>query len=133
MTVVLNALESQGNANILSTPSLLTLDNEEAYITVGEEVPFVTGSYTNTGVGNGAQNPFQTIERQSVGVTLKVTPQINEGNAVVMDIVQEVSSRAPASVPLISSPMSARLKRWCLPTTATSWCSVVWSQTKLGR
>ena len=96
MTVVLDALESQGNANILSTPSLLTLDNEEAYITVGEEVPFVTGSYTNTGVGNGAQNPFQTIERQSVGVTLKVTPQINEGNAVVMDIVQEVSSRAPS-------------------------------------
>ena len=96
MTVVLNALETQGNANILSTPSLLTLDNEEAYITVGEEVPFVTGSYTNTGVGNGAQNPFQTIERQSVGVTLKVTPQVNEGNAVVMDIVQEVSSRAPS-------------------------------------
>ena len=96
MTVILNALESQGNNNILSTPSLLTLDNEEAYITVGEEVPFVTGSYTNTGVGNGAQNPFQTIERQSVGVTLKVTPQVNEGNAVVMDIVQEVSSRAPS-------------------------------------
>ena len=96
MTVILNALESQGNTNVLSTPSLLTLDNEEAYITVGQQVPFVTGSYTNTGVGNGAQNPFQTIERQSVGVTLKVTPQINEGNAVVMDIVQEVSSRAPS-------------------------------------
>ena len=98
MTVILNALESQGNSNILSTPSLLTLDNEEAYITVGSEVPFVTGSYTNTGVGNGAQNPFQTIERESVGVTLKVTPQINEGNAVVMDIVQEVSTLAPSIV-----------------------------------
>ena len=98
MTVILNALESQGNTNILSTPSLLTLDNEEAYITVGSEVPFVTGSYTNTGVGNGAQNPFQTIERESVGVTLKVTPQINEGNAVVMDIVQEVSTLAPSIV-----------------------------------
>jgi general secretion pathway protein D len=94
MTVILNALESQGNTNILSTPSLLTLDNEEAYITVGQQVPFVTGSYTNTGVGNGAQNPFQTIERQSVGVTLKVTPQINEGDAVVLDIVQEVNSLA---------------------------------------
>jgi general secretion pathway protein D len=92
MTVILNALETQGNANILSTPSLLTLDNEEAFITVGQQVPFVTGSYTNTGVGNGAQNPFQTIERQSVGVTLKVTPQINEGDSVVLDIVQEVSS-----------------------------------------
>ena len=91
MTVILNALESQGNTNVLSTPSLLTLDNEEAYITVGQQVPFVTGSYTNTGVGNGAQNPFQTIERQSVGVTLKVTPQVNEGDAVVLDIVQEVN------------------------------------------
>jgi general secretion pathway protein D len=96
MTVILNALETRGNANILSTPSLLTLDNEEASITVGQQVPFVTGSYTNTGVGNGAQNPFQTIERQSVGVTLKVTPQINEGDAVVLDIVQEVSSIAPS-------------------------------------
>ena len=96
MTVILNALETQGNANILSTPSLLTLDNEEAFITVGQQVPFLTGSYTNTGVGNGAQNPFQTIERQSVGVTLKVTPQINEGDSVVLDIVQEVSSIAPS-------------------------------------
>ncbi|MBL6812599.1 MAG: type II secretion system secretin GspD [Luminiphilus sp.] len=98
MTVILNALESQGNTNILSTPSLLTLDNEEAFITVGQQVPFVTGSYTNTGVGNGASNPFQTIERQSVGVTLKVTPQINEGDAVVMDITQEVSSLSPALI-----------------------------------
>jgi len=92
MTVILNALETQGNANILSTPSLLTLDNEEAFITVGQQVPFVTGSYTNTGVGNGAQNPFQTIQRQSVGITLKVTPQVNEGDSVVLDITQEVSS-----------------------------------------
>ena len=92
MTVILNALETQGNANILSTPSLLTLDNEEAFITVGQEVPFVTGSFTNTGSANGASNPFQTIERQSVGITLKVTPQINEGDSVVLDIVQEVSS-----------------------------------------
>ena len=92
MTVILNALETQGNANILSTPSLLTLDNEEAFISVGQQVPFVTGSYTNTGVGNGAQNPFQTIQRQSVGITLKVTPQVNEGDSVVLDITQEVSS-----------------------------------------
>ncbi len=93
MAVILNALETQGNANILSTPSLLTLDNEEAYITVGQQVPFVTGSYTSTGGGNGAlQNPFQTIQRQNVGVTLTVTPQINEGDSVVLDITQEVSS-----------------------------------------
>lgn len=92
MTTILNALKEQTNANILSTPSLLTLDNQEALITVGQEVPFVTGSFTNTGGSSSAQNPFQTIERESVGITLKVTPQINEGDSVVLDIEQEVSS-----------------------------------------
>ena len=93
MSVILNALNEQTNANILSTPSLLTLDNQEAYITVGQNVPFVTGSFTNTGSGgDGAQNPFQTIERENVGITLNVTPHINEGDAVVLDIEQEVSS-----------------------------------------
>ena len=92
MTTILNTLEKQGNTNILSTPSLLTLDNEEAFFTVGQQVPFVTGSYTNTGAANGVANPFQTIQRENVGVTLQVTPQINEGDSVVMDIVQEVSS-----------------------------------------
>ena len=93
MAVILNALNEQTNANILSTPSLLTLDNQEAYITVGQNVPFVTGSYTNTGAGgDGAQNPFQTIERENVGITLTVTPHINEGDSVVLDIEQEVSS-----------------------------------------
>lgn len=92
MTTILNALQSQGNANILSTPSVIALDNEEAFITVGQQVPFVTGSYTNTGSQNGVANPFQTIQRENVGVTLQVTPQINEGDSVVMDIVQEVSS-----------------------------------------
>lgn len=93
MAVILNALKEQTNANILSTPSVLTLDNQEAYITVGQNVPFVTGSYTNTGTGgDGAQNPFQTIERENVGITLTVTPHINEGDSVVLDISQEVSS-----------------------------------------
>ncbi len=92
MTVILNALRKQQNANILSTPSLLTLDNQEAYITVGQEVPFITGSYTSTGSSDGASNPFQTIERQSVGITLTVTPHINEGDSVVLDIQQEVSN-----------------------------------------
>ena len=92
MTTILNALQSQGNANILSTPSVIALDNEEAFITVGQQVPFVTGSYSNTGASNGVANPFQTIQRENVGVTLQVTPQINEGDSVVMDIVQEVSS-----------------------------------------
>lgn len=98
MAVILNALETQGNANILSTPSLLTLDNQEAFITVGQQVPFVTGSFTNTGGAGNVQNPFQTIERQNVGVTLKVTPQVNEGDSVVLDIVQEVSSVSTAQL-----------------------------------
>ena len=97
MTVILNALKEQQNANILSTPSLLTLDNEEAYITVGQQVPFITGAFTATGANNGAQNPFQTIERQSVGITLTVTPQINEGDSVVLDIEQEVNSLTGAT------------------------------------
>lgn len=92
MTVILNALKVQSNANILSTPSLLTLDNQEAYITVGENVPFITGSYTNSGSSDGSSNPFQTIERENVGITLRVTPHINEGDSVVLDIQQEVSS-----------------------------------------
>ncbi len=92
MTVILNALKTQGNANILSTPSLLTLDNQEAYITVGQNVPFITGSFTNTGSSEGATNPFQTIERENVGITLSVTPRINEGDSVVLEIEQEVSN-----------------------------------------
>lgn len=98
MTVILNALKETSNANILSTPSLLTLDNQEAYITVGQNVPFVTGSFTNSGGGDGAQNPFQTIQRENVGITLKVTPHINDGDAVVLDISQEVSSLSNLSV-----------------------------------
>ncbi|MEM1152560.1 MAG: type II secretion system secretin GspD [Pseudomonadota bacterium] len=98
MAVILNALEEQTNSNILSTPSILTLDNQEAFITVGQQVPFVTGSFSNTGSGNdGAINPFQTIERENVGITLTVTPQINDGDSVVLDITQEVSSISGAT------------------------------------
>ena len=92
IAIILNALKSQTNTNILSTPSLLTLDNQEAYITVGQEVPFVTGSFTGTGGATTPQNPFQTIQRENVGITLTVTPHVNEGDTVVMDIEQEVSS-----------------------------------------
>lgn len=98
MAVILSALKETKNANILSTPSLLTLDNQEAYINVGQNVPFVTGSFTNTGSGDGAQNPFQTIERENVGITLTVTPHVNEGNSIVLDIEQEVSSLSGLSV-----------------------------------
>jgi general secretion pathway protein D len=89
---LIEALEAQANTNIMATPTLVTLDNEEAQIEVGEEVPFVTGSYTNTGAAAGSVNPFQTVEREQVGLTLKITPQINEGNAVLLKIDQEISS-----------------------------------------
>jgi len=96
MVVILNALKETNNANILSTPSILTLDNQEAFITVGQNVPFVTGSFTST--ADSATNPFQTIERENVGITLTVTPHINEGDSVVLDISQEVSSLSGLSV-----------------------------------
>lgn len=88
--VVLKALQTDSKSNILSTPTLLTLDNTEASFTVGQSVPFVTGSFSNTGTGVGS--PFQTIQREDVGITLKVTPQINEGDKVVLEIEQEISS-----------------------------------------
>ena len=85
-------LESSGSGNVLSTPNLLTLDNEEAKIVIGQNVPFVTGQFTNTNAGNGAVNPFQTIERKDVGLTLKIKPQISENGTVKLTIFQEVSS-----------------------------------------
>lgn len=89
---IIEALEADTNTNIMGTPILTTLDNEEAEIRVGQEVPFVTGSFTNTGTSGSAINPFQTVEREQVGLTLKLTPQINEGNAVRLNIEQELSS-----------------------------------------
>lgn len=86
------ALDNDSDVNILSTPSLLTMDNEEAEITVGQEVPFVTGSFTSVGDSTQPNNPFQTIERKNVGLTLKITPQISEGDAVKMSIEQEISN-----------------------------------------
>ena len=90
--LLLKALKGDGNTNILSTPTLLTMDNEEAKFSVGQEVPFLTGSFSNTGSGTGTVNPFQTIERKDVGLTLGVTPQINEGNIVKLKIDLESSS-----------------------------------------
>jgi len=86
-------LQTSGEANVLSTPTLLTLDNEEAKIVIGQNVPFVTGQYTSNVAGNAAGNvnPFQTIERKDVGLTLKVKPQISENGTVKMQIFQEVS------------------------------------------
>ncbi len=94
---ILNALQQQTGANILSTPNLLTLDNHPASIIVGQNVPFITGSYTSTGAGSTPDNPFQTIERESVGISLKVTPHINEGHSIILDVEQEVSSLTGAT------------------------------------
>ncbi|BFN28691.1 type II secretion system protein D precursor [Pseudomonas sp. SCT] len=92
---LITALSSNSKSNLLSTPSLLTLDNQEAEILVGQNVPFQTGSYTTDAAG--ANNPFTTIERQDIGVTLKVTPHINEGATLRLQIEQEISSIAPSA------------------------------------
>ncbi|OGA99086.1 MAG: type II secretion system protein GspD [Burkholderiales bacterium RIFCSPHIGHO2_12_FULL_69_20] len=85
-------LETVSGTNILSTPNLVALDNEEAKIVVGQNVPFVTGSFTNTGSSSATVNPFQTVERKDVGLTLKIKPQIGEGGVVRMTVYQENSS-----------------------------------------
>jgi general secretion pathway protein D len=97
-------LNSQTNTNILSTPNLMMLDNEEAKIVVGQNVPFVTGQYTNASSGTTTVNPFQTIERKDVGLTLKVKPQIAEGGALVLQIFQESSSVVATSIANASGP-----------------------------
>ncbi len=93
--VLITALSANSNFNLLSTPSLLTLDNQKAEILVGQNVPFQTGSYTTDAAG--ANNPFTTIERQDVGVKLKVVPHINEGATLRLEIDQEISSLAPVT------------------------------------
>ncbi len=109
LNVVLRALRSDSNSNILATPNLLTLDNETAEIIVGQEVPFITGQFVSDassttivdtpGVGaTGVVNPFQTIERKDVGLTLRITPQINEGNTIRMEIENEISRVSPIVV-----------------------------------
>jgi len=100
LNIVLSALREDSNSNVISTPSMLTLDNEEAEIVVGQEVPFRTGGYTSStgntpGIG---VNPFTTIERKEVGLTLKITPQINAGGAVRLEISQEMSRISPTTV-----------------------------------
>jgi general secretion pathway protein D len=95
---ILRALEGDADTNIISTPSVVTTDNEEATLNVGQEVPFVTGSFSNTGTGTGgAVNPFQTIQRQQIGVKLAITPQINEGDSMVLNISQEISNIAQSA------------------------------------
>jgi len=92
LAAIAKVLQTQAETNIVSTPNLITLDNEEAKIVVGENVPFITGQFTSTGGGTATSNPFQTIERKDVGITLRIRPQIGEGGAVRMTIFQEQSS-----------------------------------------
>ncbi|MCV2891202.1 type II secretion system secretin GspD [Ruegeria aquimaris] len=89
---LLTAIAATNSTRLLSTPSIMTLNNQEAEIVVAQNVPFVTGSFTSTGTGSNPENPFQTIERQDVGLTLNVTPQINADETVRMIIKQEVSN-----------------------------------------
>ena len=91
---LISALASNSRSNLLSTPSLLTLDNQEAEIIVGQNVPFKTGSYATN--SNGADNPFTTVERKDVGISLKIKPYINEGSTLRLEVEQEVSDIAPA-------------------------------------
>ncbi|MBC3384429.1 type II secretion system secretin GspD [Pseudomonas sp. SWRI179] len=93
-SALISALASNTHSNLLSTPSLLTLDNQEAEIIVGQNVPFKTGSYATS--GNGADNPFTTVERKDVGISLKVKPYINEGSTLRLEVEQEVSDIAPS-------------------------------------
>ncbi len=90
-------LESNAGANVLSTPTIVALDNEEAQIVIGQNVPFITGQFANTTAGTSTINPFQTIERKDVGLTLRVKPQIGEGGTIRMNIYQENSAVVPGA------------------------------------
>jgi general secretion pathway protein D len=90
-------LETKADANVLATPNMIALDNEEAKIVVGQNVPFLTGSFTNTGGTGGSVNPFQTIERRDVGLTLRIKSQIGESGTIRLSIYQENSTVVPSS------------------------------------
>ena len=109
LAAIANFLQSQANTNIMSTPNLVTLDNEEAKIIVGSNVPFVTGQFTQT--GGALTNPFQTIERKDVGITLRIKPQISENGAIRMTIFQEASSLAADTAPGTSNAGPTTNKR----------------------
>ena len=100
---LVSALASNTRSNLLSTPSLLTLDNQEAEIIVGQNVPFKTGSYATN--SNGAENPFTTVERKDVGISLKIKPYINEGSTLRLEVAQEVSDIAPSVSGIDSSDL----------------------------
>lgn len=100
---LISALASSTHSNLLSTPSLLTLDNQQAEIIVGQNVPFKTGSYATS--SSGADNPFSTVERKDVGISLKIKPYINEGSTLRLEVEQEVSDIAPSVTGIDSSDL----------------------------
>ncbi|MDM0031570.1 type II secretion system secretin GspD [Variovorax sp. J22P271] len=104
INAIANFLAQNKEGNLLSKPNLLTLDNEEAKIVIGQNVPFVTGQFTNTGASNGSVNPFQTIERKDVGLTLRVRPQINESGTIKMVVFQETSTVQAGTENAINGP-----------------------------
>ena len=111
--VLVQALATTSNANLLSTPSVMTLDNEEAEFVVGQNVPFLTGTTTSS----TTTNPFTTISREDVGVTLKVKPQINDDNSVRLEVLQEVSSLVPSDNPLATGSADRITNKRSIDTT----------------
>ncbi|HEV7914526.1 MAG TPA: type II secretion system secretin GspD, partial [Albitalea sp.] len=109
LAAIARILQSQTSTNIVSTPNLVTLDNEEAKIIVGSNVPFITGQFTNT--GTATTSPFQTIERKDVGITLRIKPQVGEGGTVRMQIFQESSSLSSTVAPGTSNAGPSTDKR----------------------
>ena len=103
LAAIARALQTRADTNIVSTPNLVTLDNEEAKIIVGRNVPFITGQYTNTGGSGSTVSPFQTIERKDVGISLRIRPQIGENGTVRMTLFQEASSLSADTTPGASS------------------------------
>ena len=109
IATIIRALSGDAETNLLSTPSIVTLDNQEAEIIVGQNVPFVTGETTSS--GNDVSNPFRTVERQDIGITLKVKPQINEGDAISLDIeqsVENIAGSATGAVDLVTNKRSIK-------------------------
>ena len=111
LAAIAQLLQSQTNTNIASTPNLVTLDNEEAKIIVGSNVPFVTGQYSQTGTAGALTSPFQTIERKDVGITLRIRPQIGENGTIRMTIYQESSSLSSQVAPGTSNAGPSTDKR----------------------
>jgi general secretion pathway protein D len=112
LRVLLRAVATNVDANILSRPSIVTLDNQEAEILVGQNIPLITGQATGT--ASTTENPFTTVERKDIGITLRVTPQINEGDAITLDVVQEVEnvsqSASSGATDIVTNKRSVKTK-----------------------